>query len=99
MTEHIPVEEEIIDLSEFFKTFGDPTRLRILFLLSEGETDVHTVSSRLKLGQTAVSHQLKLLRYLRLVRYRKEGRNVYYSLNDDHIEEILKIGMEHIQEV
>ena len=99
MNEHIPVEEEIIDLSEFFKTFGDPTRLRILFLLSEGEMGVHAVSSRLKLGQTAVSHQLKLLRYLRLVRYRKEGRSVYYSLNDDHIEEILKIGMEHIQEV
>ena len=99
MAGFVPVDEEVLDLSEFFNTFGDPTRLRILFLLRSGELGVHTISEQLSLQQTTVSHQLKLLRYLRLVRYRKEGRGVYYSLNDDHIEKILKIGMEHIQEV
>ncbi len=94
----IPVEEEIIDLSEFLKTFGDPTRLRILFLLRERELGVHAIAEQLELQQTTVSHQLKVLRYLRLVRYRKEGRGVFYSLSDDHIEQILNIGMEHIQE-
>ncbi len=98
MEPHIPVDEEIIDLSEFLKTFGDPTRLRILFLLREGELGVQAIGDHLGLQQTTVSHQLKILRHLRLLRYRKEGRGVYYSLNDDHIGQILDIGMQHIQE-
>ncbi len=98
MSSMIPVDEEIIDLAEFLKTFGDPTRLRILFLLREGELGVQAMSEELGLQQTTVSHQLKILRYLRLVRYRKEGRGVYYTINDDHIEKILEIGMQHIQE-
>jgi len=94
-----PIEEELADLSEFFRVFGDPTRLQILFfLLNNPETGVNQLSELLGLHQTAVSHQLKILRQLRLVRYRKNGRNVYYSLSDHHIHDILHIGMEHIQE-
>lgn len=96
--EHYPVEEEIIDLAEFLKTFGDPTRLKILFLLLHGEQSVQNISASLSVKQTAISHQLQLLRHLRLVRYRKAGRNVYYSLNDAHISQILTLGIEHIQE-
>ena len=99
MEQLIPVEEEIIDLAEFFKTFGDPTRLKILFLLRDQELSVHAAAEQLGLQQTTLSHQLKILRHLRLVRYRKEGRAVYYSLNDDHIDQILRIGIEHIQEL
>lgn len=96
--ENYPVEEEIIDLAEFLKTFGDPTRLKILFLLLHGEQSVQNISASLSVKQTAISHQLQLLRHLRLVRYRKAGRNVYYSLNDAHISQILTLGIEHIQE-
>ncbi len=98
MNKTIPVDEELIDLAEFLRTFGDPTRLRILFLLRRRELGVQAISDELSLQQTTVSHQLKLLRHLRLVRYRKEGRGVFYRLNDDHIEQILEIGMQHIQE-
>ena len=94
----LPVEEEITDLSEFFKVFGDPTRIRIITLLQLGECCVHTISSALGMHQTAISHQLKILRHKRLVRYRKEGKHVFYSLSDSHIDEILKTGFAHIQE-
>jgi len=95
----IPVEEELTDLAEFFKIFGDKTRLHILFLLfSRPETGVNELSEAMKMHQTAISHQLKILRHLRLVTYRKEGRNVFYSLNDHHIKDILNIGMQHVQE-
>ncbi len=94
----IPVEEEILDLSEFFKTFGDPTRLRILFFLSQGEKNVQSITEELGIQQATISHQLSTLRILRLVTYRKEGRKVFYSLDDHHIFDILKIGIHHIQE-
>ncbi len=93
-----PIEEEIQDLSEFFKVFGDSTRLRILFLLKEGEFCVHDISIMVDMNQTAVSHQLKSLRQARLVKYRKDGKQVFYSLNDEHINEILAIGLRHINE-
>ncbi len=96
---HIPVEEEIHDLTEFFKTFGDATRLRILFQLLQGEQHVQMITDALGLKQAAISHQLSTLRLLRLVSYRKEGHRVYYHLNDQHISDILEIGMEHVQEV
>lgn len=96
--EFIPIEEEIFDLADFFKVFGDPTRLRILFLLSEGELCVHDISSALNMEQTAISHQLRSLRQVNLVRYRKEGRHAHYALNDNHVKEILKTGLEHTQE-
>ncbi len=96
--ENIPLEEEITDLSEFFKTFGDPTRLRILFFLAQGEKNVQSITEELGIQQATISHQLSTLRMLRLVSYRKEGRKVFYSLDDHHIFDILKIGIHHIQE-
>ncbi|MCK5155970.1 MAG: helix-turn-helix transcriptional regulator [Spirochaetales bacterium] len=97
--ETIPVDEELTDLAEFFKIFGDKTRLHILFLLfSKPETGVNELSDVMSMHQTAISHQLKILRHMRLVTYRKEGRNVFYSLNDQHIHDILNIGMQHVQE-
>ena len=98
LQEAIIIDEENQDLSEFFKVFGDPTRLKILSLLSDRELCVHIIAEVIDMHQTAVSHQLKILRQSRLVKYRKEGKHVFYSLNDDHIKEILKIGLEHIQE-
>ena len=93
-----PIEEELIDLADFFKVFGDVTRLRILYFLQKGESNVSDISTALGMHQTAISHQLKILRQIRLIRYRKEGRSVYYALSDNHIEEILTIGIDHIQE-
>lgn len=92
------VEEEVIDLAEFFSMFGDGSRLKILFTLQMGEKNVTEITHLMGMQQTAVSHQLKLLRHMRLVTYRKEGRNVLYSLNDSHVNDILSIGIAHIQE-
>lgn len=94
----LPVDEEIQDLAEFFKVFGDPSRIRILFLLKEGEFCVHDISTMAEMNQTAVSHQLKSLRQARLVKYRKDGKQVFYSLNDEHIDEIIAIGLNHLSE-
>jgi len=98
LKKRLPVEEEIQDLAEFFKVFGDPTRIRILFLLKQGEYCVHDISCLIEMNQTAVSHQLKSLRQARLVKYRKDGKQVFYSLNDSHIEDILAIGLDHYSE-
>lgn len=97
--EDFPVDEELDDLSEFFRIFGDRTRLQILFLLLQDPgKGVGAIAEELELHQTVISHQLQILRHLRLVRYRKSGRNVYYSLNDSHIKDILMIGIAHLQE-
>lgn len=89
------VEKEV---SEFFKLFGDVTRLRILSILLEGEKNVSEIATLLNMGQSAISHQLKLFRISNLVRTRKQGKTVYYRLSDDHIKIILKYGFEHIKE-
>ena len=94
MSDVVWVEEEIIDLAEFFSMFGDGSRLKILFALQSGEKNVTEITQLMGVHQTAVSHQLKLLRHMRLVTYRKEGRNVLYSLNDDHVNDILSIGIQ-----
>ncbi len=91
-------EKERYDLAEFFKVFGDVTRLRILEVLSGQELCVSDLADRLGMGQSAVSHQLRLLKQLRLVRFRKDGKTVYYALNDDHIRTIIEMGLEHIRE-
>ncbi len=98
LKDFVPVEEESQDLSEFFKVFGDPTRLKILSILDGRELCVHVIADVIEMQQTAVSHQLKILRHKRLVKYRKEGKHVYYSLADSHIKEILRVGLEHIKE-
>ena len=91
-------EEEIVDIADFFKVFGEPTRLKILYMLETGEASVNSLSSALGISQSVTSQHLKLLRVARLVRWRKDGKNVIYSLNDDHIAKILSLGTEHYEE-
>lgn len=85
-------------LAEFFSVFSDPTRLRILFFLLNNDVCVSKIVQELGLEQSTVSYQLKILRHLRLVRTRREGRNVRYSIDDDHIKEILELGVAHLLE-
>lgn len=91
-------DSTVNDLADFFKMFGDPTRLRILHALSVAEMCVCDLCEYLGMNQPAVSHQLKILRHGRLIKHRREGRNVYYSLDDEHIEQIMKVGLEHLME-
>lgn len=86
------------DLAEFFKVFGDATRLKILRALFISEMCVCDLSELLDMSQSAVSHQLKVLRQCRIVKHRKEGRNVYYSLDDEHIQQIIHVGLAHMNE-
>lgn len=100
MIDDTTLDEEIIDISVFFKMFSDPTRLKILYLLDkEHEIGVGTIAERLNMSQSAISQQLKVLRGSRLVRFRKDGRNIIYRLSDDHIHKILQLGMEHYEEL
>lgn len=92
----LPSEKAIYAMAEGFKALADPTRLKILTLLFSGERCVGDLSDQLAVSQSAVSHQLRLLRSLDIVRYRKEGREVYYDLADDHIRDILMRSFEHI---
>lgn len=84
-------------LGELFKALGDPTRLRIISLLLENELCVHTLEAALGMSQSAISHQLRVLRQMNLVRFRKEGRHVYYSLDDEHVRELVKQGLLHVE--
>lgn len=88
----------IHDLADLFKVFGDSTRIRILSVLSEGELCVCDIAAALNMTQSAISHQLRILKGTRLVKFRKEGKTVYYSLADSHVETILKQGMDHVRE-
>ena len=96
--ESLPQDETLYDLAEFFKVFGDTTRIKILYVLSEEELCVCDIAGILGLQQSAVSHQLRILKQMRLVKFRREGKTVFYSLDDDHIEHILSQGMKHISE-
>lgn len=98
LDDKILVEEDAYHLSEFFKVFADVTRLRILHLLSLKELCVHEIATILDLSQSSVSHQLKVLRNVKLVKPRKVGKCVYYSLSDDHILQVFANGLEHIRE-
>ena len=92
-------EDKIIDLSELFKIFGDSTRIKIINLLIGEEQCVNEISDKINVSQSAVSHQLRILKASKLVKYRKEGNMIYYSIDDDHIEKIFKMGCEHINEI
>lgn len=94
----IPQEETLYNLAELFKVFGDPTRIRILYALSAGELCVCDIASVLNMSQSAISHQLRVLKQISLVKFRREGKTVYYSLADSHVETILEQGLEHVQE-
>ncbi|MDO4531525.1 MAG: metalloregulator ArsR/SmtB family transcription factor [Bacillota bacterium] len=84
------------EMAEFFKVFGDGTRIRILHTLLEGEKNVGELAEALEMSQSAVSHQLRVLRQHDLVKYRKEGKIVFYSLDDEHVENVLQQGMVHL---
>lgn len=94
----MPKEEQLLDLADFFKIFGDATRIKILYVLSQSEMCVCDIATLLKMGQSAISHQLRVLKQMRLVKFRRDGKTVFYSLADGHIETILAQGMEHINE-
>ncbi len=96
--ETLPDDEQIYDLAELFKVFGDSTRMRILFVLFEAEVCVCDMAAALNMTDSAVSHQLKILKQNKLVKSRREGRSVFYSLADDHVRTIVSQGMEHIKE-
>lgn len=93
-----PNEEQIIEMADVFKLFSDSTRLRIICSILNNELCVCDLCELLNLTQSNVSHQLKLLRSAKLVKYRKEGKQVYYSLQDEHVEKIIKMALEHIIE-
>lgn len=94
----LPPEEALYDLAELFKVFGDSTRVRILFVLLEEEVCVCDLSDMLSMTPSAISHQLKILSRAKLIRSRREGKSVFYSLSDDHVRTMLDQGMEHITE-
>ena len=89
--------EFVQEMAEFFKIFGDGTRIRILQTLLEGEKNVGDLAESVEMSQSAISHQLRLLRQNDLVKYRKEGKVVFYSLDDEHVEEVLQQGMAHLR--
>ena len=94
----LPEEELIKELADFYKVFGDSTRVKILCVLLESEMCVCDLAELLEMTQSAISHQLRVLKQMKLVKNRREGKTVYYSLADGHIQNIISQGMEHIQE-
>ena len=94
----IPEVEDIDQLAEFYKIMGDTTRLRLLFSLENGELCASDLANVASMSRSAVSHQLKALRQAKLIKSRKEGKTVFYSLDDEHIHSILRVAMEHVKE-
>lgn len=96
--EELPEEELLYELADFFKVFGDSTRIKILYVLLKSEMCVCDIAELLKMTQSAISHQLRLLKQMELVKFRRDGKSILYSLSDGHIQTILEMGMEHINE-
>lgn len=96
--QRMPNEADLYDLSDFFKIFGDSTRVKIIWALDEKELCVCDIAVLLNMTKSAISHQLKTLKQANLVKFRREGKVVYYSLKDDHVKDIFEKGMEHIKE-
>ena len=94
----MPPEETLFDLAELFKVFGDSTRIRILCVLSESELCVCDIAQLLGMTQSAISHQLRILKQFRLIKNRREGKSVFYSLADAHVHRMIGQGLEHIRE-
>lgn len=94
----MPDEEILYDLAELFKVFGDSTRIKILCALFESEMCVCDMAALLSMNQSAISHQLRVLKQARLVKYRRDGKIVYYSLDDEHVKQIFDQGLVHINE-
>ncbi len=94
----MPDDEVLYDLADVFRVFGDSTRIKILYALYEHELCVQDIAGALNLSQSAVSHQLRVLKDARLVRFRRDGKAVFYALDDDHVRTILSLGMDHVEE-
>ena len=97
VNETMPAETELYDLAELFKVFGDSTRIRILFVLFEAEVCVCDLAQALNMTQSAISHQLRILKQNKLVKNRREGKSIFYSLADEHVRAIIAQGREHIE--
>lgn len=91
-------EEELLEMADLFKMFADSTRIKILYDLFEGEKNVGEICEDIEMNQSAVSHQLKALKTAKLVRGRRDGKAIYYSLDDDHVKTIIAMGIEHLEE-
>ena len=96
--QELPGDETLYDLAELFRIFADSTRIKILYVLYESEMCVCDIAQLLGMTQSAISHQLRALKQSKLVKYRREGKTVFYSLADDHVVTILAQGMEHVTE-
>ena len=94
----LPDDEVLYDLAELFRVFGDTTRIKILYALFESELCVNDIAQVVGLSQSAVSHQLRLLKANKLVRFRRDGKTIYYALDDDHVRSMIALGMEHVEE-
>lgn len=97
-TQHMLAEEEVNGLSTVFKIFGDPTRIRIMWALQSAEMCVCELATALNMSKSAISHQLSTLKQVKLVKFRREGKNVFYSLDDEHVSSIIQMGLTHIKE-
>jgi len=95
---HMPDEETLSDLSEFFKIFGDSTRIKIICVLFEGEMCVSGIVDILEMSQSSISHQLRILKTQRIVKAKKVGKQVFYTLDDHHIQKIFEMGLDHVFE-
>lgn len=94
---NMPAENQIEALSAFFKMMGDPTRIKMMYLMSQGEVCVQDIASALGMTKSAISHQLSGLKDSKIVKSRRDGKNVYYSIDDDHVHAVLSLAMTHIQ--
>ena len=98
VSDSLPDVEMLYDLADLFKVFADTTRIKILYALYDRELCVQDIAQALGISQSAISHQLRVLKDARLVRFRRDGKAVYYALDDDHVRTILSLGMEHVEE-
>ena len=96
--EQQPDDDILYDLAELFKVFGDSTRIKILYSMFETELCVNDIAKLLNLSQSSVSHQLRILKSSKLVKFRREGKSIFYSLDDEHVRAIISMGMEHVEE-
>jgi ArsR family transcriptional regulator len=93
-----PPDEILYELAELFKVFGDSTRIRILYVLFEQELCVGDIAELLNMSQSSVSHQLRILKDAKLVKFRREGKSIFYALDDEHVYHMIEMGMEHVEE-
>ena len=94
----VPDKETLARIADLFKAFGDPTRVEIMSLLVDGERCVTDITQAVSVSQSAISHQLRILKQMHLIKARRDGKNIHYSLADDHVLTILKMGLEHVME-